>query len=186
MFNQEKKTHTNTHKENAHKHTHKIPFLFHGYTTISQFCFLSPTPAPPPRKLPSAVRYSTKKSTTLRPSLLNFLLTHFSHQPCWIKLWSAWARDADKKEKQINHSIFFFKSHFAILTSSRHFLLDDYDSQRLILFNTKKNAVLQMTKMEWLFIIPCRRMTNTVCFFCFCVFTAAKGSKIALTIKITV
>lgn len=71
--------------------------------------------------------------------------------------------------------------------SSRHFLLDDYDSQRLILFNTKKNAVLQMTKMEWLFIIQCRRMTNTVClFFCFCVFTAAKGSKIALTIKITV
>lgn len=92
-----------------------------------------------------------------------------------------------RQERKTNQSLnFFFKSHFAILTSSRHFLLDDYDSQRLILFNTKKNAVLQMTKMEWLFIIPCRRMTNTVCFFCFCVFTAAKGSKIALTIKITV
>lgn len=52
MFNQEKKNHTNTHKENAHKHTHKIPFLFHGYTTISQFCFLSPTPAPPQGNFP--------------------------------------------------------------------------------------------------------------------------------------
>lgn len=177
MFNQEKNP-TQTHTQNSFP----LSRLYNYFTILLPFTHTSS----PPRKLPSAVRYSTKKSTTLRPSLLNFLLTHFSHQPCWIKLWSAWARDADKKEKQINHSIFFFKSHFAILTSSRHFLLDDYDSQRLILFNTKKNAVLQMTKMEWLFIIQCRRMTNTVCFFCFCVFTAAKGSKIALTIKITV
>lgn len=109
MFNQDKKTpHKHTQRKCTQTHTQNsfpLSRLYNYFTILLPFTHTSS----PPRKLPSAVRYSTKKSTTLRPSLLNFLLTHFSHQPCWIKLWSAWARDADKKEKQINHSIFFFQ-----------------------------------------------------------------------------
>lgn len=176
--------HTNTHTKFLSSFT--AIQLFHNSASFH------PHRLPPPKKLPSAVRYSTKKSTTLRPSLLNFLLTHFSHQPCWIKLWSAWARDADKKEKQIKQITiqslnFFFQeplcyTHFIQALPARRLW---FTKTHTVQYKEKcgvadhKNGVVVYYSIQ-------EDDKHCLFFFCFCVFTAATGSKIAWTIKITV